>query len=648
MLTPDFDEWPCGLAVVNDDGTVLSVNAELCRMVGRDAAQLQGAAIARLFPKAASLLYQTYVFPALKMSGRIDEVSISLAHAQGERLDVLMSATRRDDEQGGVVRCVFMQLQERKRLEYQLLTAKRAADEAPGLLFQLRKPPLGSAVFTYVTDAVRVLFDVAPAAAMQSAEAVWAALHPDDVDAVRASLDASAQAMQPWRCDCRVSLPSGEGWREIHATPRREADGTILWNGYVADITERRHMEAQLREKESAERTSAAKSAFLARMSHELRTPLNGILGFARLMQAQDAGNLREDQRQRLGLIESAGNSLLLLINEVLEISRIESGHDVVEMADVPLHDVVCTALQLAEPLAQQRQVQCQVESPGAVWVRADAHRLQQVLLNLLSNAIKYGPQGGVVKVLVQPPLPLPEHAEPTQGVRVTVQDQGPGLSPAQQAQLFQPFNRLGAERSRIEGTGLGLVITQGLVRQMGGQLQVNSEPGQGAAFTVSLQPGQAASKRAVAPAVAAAAVVTEPDAMWQPRRVLYVEDNPVNAILMQAVFEDCEGYVLDVVDSGRQALALVQHTRPDALLLDMHLPDTDGPTLLRALRSEPGLDGVPAIAVSADAMPDDIDRALAAGFADYWTKPLDIALVLPTLHALLASSGPGGGTIQG
>jgi CheY-like chemotaxis protein len=164
----------------------------------------------------------------------------------------------------------------------------------------------------------------------------------------------------------------------------------------------------------------------------------------------------------------------------------------------------------------------------------------------------------------------------------------------------------------------------------------------------VSLQPGQAASKRAVAPAVAAAAVVTEPDAMWQPRRVLYVEDNPVNAILMQAVFEDCEGYVLDVVDSGRQALALVQHTRPDALLLDMHLPDTDGPTLLRALRSEPGLDGVPAIAVSADAMPDDIDRALAAGFADYWTKPLDIALVLPTLHALLASSGPGGGTIQG
>jgi len=591
------------------------------------------------------LLYQTYVFPALKMSGRIDEVSISLAHAQGERLDVLMSATRRDDGRGGVVRCVFMQLQERKRLEYQLLTAKRAADEAPGLLFQLRKPPLGSAVFTYVTDAVRVLFDVAPAAAMQSAEAVWAALHPDDVDAVRASLDASAQAMQPWRCDCRVSLPSGEGWREIHATPRREADGTILWNGYVADITERRHMEAQLREKESAERTSAAKSAFLARMSHELRTPLNGILGFARLMQAQDAGNLRADQRQRLGLIESAGNSLLLLINEVLEISRIESGQVQVEMVDVALPEVVRTALQLAEPMAMQRQVQWLVESPSATWVRADAHRLQQVLLNLLSNAIKYGPEGGVVRVAVEPAAP--EQGAQAKAVRVIVQDQGPGLSPAQQAQLFQPFNRLGAERSRIEGTGLGLVITQGLIRQMGGQLQVRSEPGQGAVFTVSLQPGQ---PRAGALAAPQGAPLRLPQAEGRhvPRRVLYVEDNPVNAILMQAVFEDCEGYVLDVVDSGRQALALVQHTRPDALLLDMHLPDTDGPTLLRALRSEPGLDGVPAIAVSADAMPDDIDRALAAGFADYWTKPLDIALVLPTLHALLASSGPGGGTIQG
>jgi len=642
-----FDALPCGVAVIDDNGRIHQVNARMALWLGRQAHELVGQGVEAIFTRASSLLYQTYVFPALRLSGQADEVSISLKHANGAVIDTLLCASREGPVGQGLVHCAIVRLQERRRLEYQLLTAKRAADEAPGLLFQLRQPLEGPMVFSYANDAMRSLFGVRPELAQQSAEVVWQRVHPDDALALRQSLQTSAEQMQSWRGEFRVCLTPGGSevaWREVHASPLREPDGTWLWNGYIADITERKLLEASLREKASAEQANQAKSEFLSRMSHELRTPLNGILGFARLMQLHDASNLRADQFSRLGHIEAAGNSLLHLINEMLEISRIEAGHTEVRLGPVMLAQTLDHVLQLAEPLAAQRQVRLCSRGDVFLCVTADVQRLGQILLNLISNAIKYGPAQGQVTVTVEADGP---------SAFLHVIDQGPGLSAEQQANLFQPFNRLGAERTSVEGVGLGLVISRGLVERMGGELTVRSRPGQGACFTVRLPLAEQGAQPGSEPMLVgapqeatplAAPVVSQAPPPPMRKRVLYVEDNPVNALLMQSVFEDEVGFSLEVVDTGERARQAVARDLPDVLLLDMHLPDTDGLSLLADLRQQLGPRMVPAIAVSADAMPDDIALARKAGFVDYWTKPLNISAIVPTLQTLLAS---GGGTMS-
>jgi signal transduction histidine kinase/CheY-like chemotaxis protein len=642
QLLQRFDDLPCAVAVVDDDGLLMDANANLAELLGRDQRALVGGALRVILPQASVMLFHTYVFPLLKMAGQAQEVSITLLHADGTRIDTLMCARREVSDTGNAVRCVFMRVQERRRLAYQLLTAKRAADQSPGMLFQLRQVDGQPPFFAYVTDAIRPLFAMAPSQALHDADAVWRRIHPDDAQRLMQDLDASRHVLQPWRSEYRVCLPEGEAWREVHAATQREPDGTVCWSGHIADITERKQMESSLREKAAALSASQAKSEFLARMSHELRTPLNGILGFSRLLQMHDAGNLRADQHNKLGHIEDAGKTLLNLINEVLEISRIESGHTQVNLGDVSVDAVVHSAMALAEPLAQQRGILLMLEGERHQQVQADPHRLGQILRNLLSNAIKYGAAPGRVRVQISRSGPC---------VRVAVQDDGPGLSAAQQAQLFQPFNRLGAECSQVEGVGLGLVITKGLVALMNGTLDVKSEAGQGACFTVQLPMAQSPLLPlgdGQAAALVAAHDGSSRHMAHEPlRRILYVEDNPINVLLMQAIFEGYDGFVLDVVDTGEKAGHAVRRTCPDAMLLDMHLPDTEGAALLARLRTDPRLRDVPAIAVSADAMPDDIARAMAAGFTDYWTKPLDVTRVVPSLRALLQSRASSGGTMS-
>lgn len=629
----DFDDLPCAVAVINDDGIVLDVNITLCQWLKSDRSDLIGGPVNRLFSHASSLLYHSFVLPQLKLTGQVEEVAIHLAPRQGARLDALLNARRQVDSgalDGGCVRCIFVRVQERARLESQLLTAKRVADEAPGLLFQLRMTPQGETAFSYATDAMQTLFDVSSTQALQSAQWVWNRVHPDDATEVQRTLFASASDLRPWRGEFRVRQPNGDAWREVHATPRREADGSVLWNGFIADVTERKRMEADLRDKEAAQRANQAKSAFLSRVSHELRTPLNGILGFARLLQMQDAGNLRLDQSRKLGFIEMAGNSLLRLINEVLEISRIESGHMQLVMGATHLDDVIEQAVQVAAPLADARQVKIARDGVSGALVLADAHRLNQVLLNLLSNAVKYGPRGGEIRLGVVRRDGL---------IEVFVQDQGPGLSPAQLSQLFQPFNRLGAERTPTEGVGLGLVISKGLAELMGGSLSVESESGHGCRFSLSLQ---AANRGEI---VAESGGSIDDDCAdeggqraWPIWRVLYVEDNAINAVLMQSVFEGGRDFELRIAERGDLALNFASQWKPDVFLIDMHLPDTDGMTLLAKLRASEFGESSLCIAVSADAMPEDITRALAAGFADYWTKPLDVTRVLPSLRRILGT----------
>ncbi|MFN3886909.1 MAG: ATP-binding protein [Aquabacterium sp.] len=636
------DALPGGLFHVDQDGVIRAVNATLAGWLGRSAAAYPGQAVGVLFTQAARLMWHTYVLPLLATRDEVEEASMSLRREDGGTLDVLLSARRQHD---GSVLALLVRIKERRRLEYQLLAIKRVAEEAPGMLFQLRQAQDGALAFTYLTEGVRGLFGLTAAQVMADMQAWWDVLHPDDRLALRDAVRRSASVLQPLRMEYRVRVDGREQWRETHASPHAEPDGAVLWHGYAQDITGRRETEQHRHEREAAERASQAKSAFLARMSHELRTPLNGILGFARLMRTQGAP-LDADQRRKLGYIEAAGDSLLHLVNEVLELSRIEAGHTSIQVQPMRIDPVLRQAIRLVEPLAASRHVALQPPAHQGWSAMADAGRLLQVLLNLLSNAIKYGPVGGLVTVSVH---------EQGESVVIAVQDQGPGLSEAQQRQLFQPFNRLGAEQSGVEGVGLGLVITRGLVELMGGVLTLHSEPGEGACFMVALQAVPDAERGRPAAhepwASTGAGALDEAAPAWQPpeaapppeghpvHEVLYVEDNRVNAILMTSVFEDRPDYRLTVAEDGQEALAVAARMRPRALLLDMHLPDMDGLALLAALRRLPHLRDVPAVVVSADAMPADIERALAAGFSAYWTKPLDLGRMMDELDALVAAT---------
>ena len=261
----------------------------------------------------------------------------------------------------------------------------------------------------------------------------------------------------------------------------------------------------------------------------------------------------------------------------------------------------------------------------GPCWVRADRRGLDQILMNLLSNAIKYNRSGGRVGVALR--------AEGAQ-VRLAISDQGTGLTAEQQARLFQHFERLGAEASPIEGTGLGLVISLDLARAMGAELRVSSETGTGSTFTLTLPAAAAPSIAEAADAPAAA----PPQALAAAQReVLYIEDERLNVILMEEVFRTRPEWTLAVAEDGAEGLAMARAHRPNLVLIDMNLPDTSGLALIRVLRADPATRGLRCIALSADAMREQIDAALAAGFDEYWTKPIDVPRMLADLSRRLA-----------
>lgn len=440
--------------------------------------------------------------------------------------------------------------------------------------------------------------------------------HPDDLPAemVQRQRLLDGEVTQ-YRSSKRYLHADGHPvWVTIHMTLVRRADGSPdCFIGVVEDITERMHAEAALR-------ANAAKTEFLSRMSHELRTPLNAVLGFSQLLALDAAQPLSPSQLARVQHISQAGAHLLAMINDVLDLSRIESGGVALLTTVVPVHLVVSEALGMVAPSAASAGVSVQVDrsepavAEFATSVRADHLRLRQVLVNLLSNAIKYNRPGGSVT--------LRWPVDSSRGmVHLQVHDTGIGLSAAQRDHLFEPFNRLGVERSGIEGTGIGLVITQRLVQLMGGQMSVDSTVGEGSCFTASLPLPPSAGAGTAGPPPAA-----------RPYTVLYAEDNPVNVELVRQVLKMRPACRLRVATSGEQALQLAQQEPPDLMLVDMHLGDMSGLELAVRLAGDPQLSRVPRIVLSADAAPEQVQAALAAGFAAYLTKPLNVAHLLRSI----------------
>jgi signal transduction histidine kinase/ActR/RegA family two-component response regulator len=384
---------------------------------------------------------------------------------------------------------------------------------------------------------------------------------------------------------------------------------------------------------EEARNANQAKSAFLSSMSHELRTPLNAILGFAQILASNAMPTTPEQKQEFAGHILKSGRHLLTLINEILDLAKVEAGAVSLSMELVPLADVLAECQGMIAPLAATRGVRVLFPEAPTARVQADRTRLKQVLLNLLSNAVKYNRDGGAVVVDCAQPVP--------QRLRLSVQDTGMGLSPEQVADLFQPFNRLGQEAGTQEGTGIGLVVTRRLVELMGGEIGVTSSPGVGSVFWIELacvDLGAATAPEAPPAAHAAAPVRADGASAASPATVLYIEDNPANLKLVQEIVRFRPDLRLVCAPDGHFGLSLARSQLPDVILMDLNLPGLSGFEVLAQLRREPDTARIPAIAVSANAMRADIERALAAGFARYLTKPIDIGQFNEAIDGVLAT----------
>lgn len=385
---------------------------------------------------------------------------------------------------------------------------------------------------------------------------------------------------------------------------------------------------------EEARSANQAKSAFLSSMSHELRTPLNAILGFAQILTSNTLPSTLEQKKEFANHILKSGRHLLTLINEILDLAKVESGTITLSMEPVALADILLECRTMIEPIAATRKVRVLFPDVDGAVVMADRTRLKQVMLNLLSNAVKYNRDEGAVVLTCDQTTPS--------RMRLSIQDTGNGLNPEQVASLFQPFNRLGQESGTQEGTGIGLVVTKRLVELMGGEIGVTSSPGVGSVFWIELAstaPRTSSLAERAAPG-GSGATSSASTSDTTPRLLLYVEDNPANLRLVEEIVAFRRDLRLLSAHDGHLGLQLARAHRPDIILMDLNLPGMSGFEVLRQLGADPETADIPVIALTANAMPRDIERGMAAGFHRYLTKPIDIEKFTEAINSTLAE-GP-------
>ncbi|MEI7768904.1 MAG: ATP-binding protein [Chloroflexales bacterium] len=476
---------------------------------------------------------------------------------------------------------------------------------------------------------------------------------PEDQDRYYLYRRALVAAGDPQSCELHMRRLDGSlFWARLETTVAHEgAGGADVYRMVMSDISARVQAEDDLRELNAMleqrvdQRTAALgaseqqlrrvnaeltqslrlKDEFLAMMSHELRTPLNTILVMTESLRENLYGQLTERQRQILAMVMQSGQHLLALITDILDLTRIAAGRESLNLGPVAVDDICATAMMLIRPAAQAKGIAVrQLIAPGITALRADARRMTQVLVNLLTNAVKFTPAGGEVGLEVT--------ANTAQErIRFSVWDTGIGIAGTDQGRIFEPFTQIDGRLARnYEGLGLGLSLVQRLVDLHGGSITLESAPGQGSRFTVSLPWATAENSLSAASAPLATPAVAAP-----PRRVLIADDHEPTLALYEDLLAKC-GYHVSVARTGEEALAQARAACPDVVVMDIQLPGMDGLTAIRYIRGDPTISGVPIIALTALAMPGDRERCLTAGASAYLAKPVSLSTLLATIDEQL------------
>lgn len=613
-----FEDAPIGMAVVGLDESFNQVNATLCQMVGYSESELtQCTTVDITFEDDIPQGKQNA--EELLTGGPRSSVERRYLRKNGEVLWITRTACLMRDVDGHPRNFLIMveDITERKHAEKALCESKReleAAHHANQLIMDNSQDVICSidewGRFISVSAACEQLWGYTPAELVGRPYVEFVC--PED----RAL---TSQVAEVLRMDGKITDFVNRYIRK---------DGTlvdVLWSAswsetdkimfcVAHDVTERARIEKALREaKEEADRANHAKSEFLSRMSHELRTPLNAILGFGQLLERQ---NPTEAQRTRVSHIINAGRHLLNLINEVLDISRVETGNLQLSLEPVCVAEALEEALSLMRPLAAERGIELRTTTllEEADYVMADRQRLQQVLLNLFTNAVKYTPLDGKVTV---------SSSTIAGSIRIMISDTGAGISSEKQARLFTPFDRLGAEQTGVEGTGLGLALCQRLVHAMHGSIGVDSTVGNGSMFWVELARAESPFERVALAKRNGSHPQNRPEAIQ--RTILYVEDNLSNLTLIEQMLADQSHIKLITAMQGKLGIELARQHSPDLILLDLHLPDLPGWEVLSHLQRQKATCDIPVVIISADATSRQIKRLMAAGASGYLTKPLDM-----------------------
>ncbi len=424
-----------------------------------------------------------------------------------------------------------------------------------------------------------------------------------------------------------VVLMTGEGDELLAAKAIKNGAADYLPKKSLSEVVVKKCLEnIEMRKAmNQAEQSNKAKTEFLSRMSHELRTPMNAILGFAQVLIRDPNQKLAENQRESVEEILKAGKHLLILIDEILELSKIESREITISLEPLEVGPVLDEALVLLKPIADQMGIEIHNELMGdeKLWVVGDRIRFKQVLMNLISNGIKYNRENGKIKIYGQIVSPI--------SVKIFIEDTGMGLSKHMQSRIFTPFDRLGRENTEISGTGIGLTICKDLMDLMRGKIEVRSEEGEGTCMIVELPMGTEDKNKL-------GEYISEVDPEGEgflnseesgKYTLLYVEDNPANLSLIDSIFSTQDEISLLKASDAKKGIQFAQIYQPDLILMDINLPGMDGVQALRELKQIEKTQNIPVIAISANAMTKDIDLVLSEGFIHYMVKPFDVGHLL-------------------